>query len=240
MCTEYKSYKGHSSYNHNEIKRKIFVYNIKLYKWNLQTNSLICGRHIVQQLLGIFADKRFLVVASNIMPCDAIVVHVIQNGQARFAGLVDVEFGIIGLWDFFVSCLRPRVVAPTLWNAVGRLDLLAGRWPKPTEQILWLQIGTSFASLEVAQTTGRPDVWHIVGLNQTEDQIVFLLGLECDQVHAVFTAQIAGVQPVYFAASQCWYVAAEEQILATVLEFFGTCMEIKQIELKKKFLYDLK
>lgn len=153
------------------------------------------------------------------MPSNTIVVDVVQDGQTRFGRLIDVELGVIGLRDLLVSGLAPWVVAPSLWNSVGGLDLFAGRRPEPSEDILGLQIGSALAALEVAQTTGRPDVWHIVRLDQTEDQVVLLLGLEGHQVRAVFAAQITGVQPVDLAAGQSGNVTAEEQVLAAVLEF---------------------
>lgn len=47
---------------------------------DLQTNAWVRGGHIVQQLLGVFADEGLLVVACNIMPSNAIVVDVVKDG----------------------------------------------------------------------------------------------------------------------------------------------------------------
>lgn len=51
------------------------------------------------------------------MPCDAVVVNVIEDAQARFRGAVNVELCVVGLTLLLVASLRPRVVAP----AVGDL-----------------------------------------------------------------------------------------------------------------------
>lgn len=157
------------------------------------------------------------------MPGNAVVVDVVQHGQARLGRLVDVKLGVVGLRNLLVTRLAPRVVAPALWNAVGRLDLFARRRPEPTKHVLGLQIGTSFATLEIAQATGGPDVGHIVGLDESENEVVFLLGLERDQVGAVLAAQVTGVEPVDLAAGQRGHVAAEEEVLSAVLEFLGSC-----------------
>lgn len=49
----------------------------------LEGNLWVAGANKVKQLLAVFADEGFLVVASNIVPLDAIVVEVVQDGQAR-------------------------------------------------------------------------------------------------------------------------------------------------------------
>lgn len=156
------------------------------------------------------------------MPCDAVVVDVVEHGQARLAGLVDVVLGVVWLRELLVSGLAPRVVAPAGRDAVGLGDLLAARRPEPAEQVLRLQVAASLAALEVAQASRRPDVRHVVRLDQTEDQVVLLLRLQRHQVHAVFTADVASVQPVELAAGQPRNVAAQEVVLAAVLEFLRT------------------
>jgi hypothetical protein len=39
-------------------------------------------------LLAVLADERFLVAASDVVPLDAIVVKVVQDGQARLTLLL--------------------------------------------------------------------------------------------------------------------------------------------------------
>lgn len=50
----------------------------------LKTNSGVAGSYKVEKFVTVFADERFDVVASNIVPFDSIIVEVVQNGQARF------------------------------------------------------------------------------------------------------------------------------------------------------------
>lgn len=159
----------------------------------LQTNAWVRGSHVVQQFLGIFAHNRFLVVASNVVPSDTVIVHVVQHRQAGFGCLVDVEFGIVWLWDLLVTRLAPWVVAPAVGDLVRGWNLLAVVGPEPSVDALRFQIRTVFASLEVTQTTGRPDVWDIVLLDQTEDQVVLLLGFQRNQIHAVLAAHVTAI-----------------------------------------------
>lgn len=140
------------------------------------------------------------------MPGDAIVVHVVQDGQALLLGLVNVVFSVVGLWALLVTGLGPGVVAPSLRNAVGGLDLLAGCGPEPSVHVLGLQIGTVLAASEIADATGGPDVGHIVLLDDTEDQVVLLLGLQGDQIHAVFAAQVTAIEPVDLLVGQGGHV----------------------------------
>lgn len=96
------------------------------------------------------------------MPVDAVVVNVVEDRQARLVGLVDVEFGIVGLGSLLVASLRPGVVAEGRGHAVGGGDLCAACRPEPSEGAQGDQVLTVLATLEVAQTTGRPDVRHVV------------------------------------------------------------------------------
>lgn len=96
------------------------------------------------------------------MPGDAVVVNVVEDRKARFGGAVDVELGVVRLSLFLVTGLRPRVVSPTGWRLVRGEDLLPVRRPEPAEDVLGFQIGTAFASLEVAQPSGGPDVGNVV------------------------------------------------------------------------------
>jgi len=159
----------------------------------LKSNSPIGICNVVQELVGVFANERFFVVASNVVPGNAIVVHVVENWQASFVGSVDVEFGVVGLSEFFVSSLGPGVEAPALRCLVRGGHLFAVRGPEPPEDRLGLEIASVFASLEVAETTGRPNVWYVVLLHEFEHEIILFLGFHGNQVHAVFPANIPGV-----------------------------------------------
>lgn len=57
------------------------------------------------------------------MPCDAVIVHVIEDAQARLVGLVNVELRVVGLTLLLVARLRPRVVAPAVRNLERRWSI---------------------------------------------------------------------------------------------------------------------
>lgn len=97
----------------------------------LETNTAVGAGHVVEQLLGVLADERFLMVTRDVVPGDAVVVNVVQDGQAGLVGTVDVILGIVRLSDLLVAGLRPRIVAPTVRRLVGRCHLLAIRRPEP-------------------------------------------------------------------------------------------------------------
>jgi hypothetical protein len=45
---------------------------------------LVARAYEVEQLITVLTDVRFLMVARHIVPLNAIVVEVVQNGQTRF------------------------------------------------------------------------------------------------------------------------------------------------------------
>jgi len=50
----------------------------------LQTDSWISRRDKVEELVTVLAHEGLHVMAGNIVPLDAVVVEIVQNGQARF------------------------------------------------------------------------------------------------------------------------------------------------------------
>lgn len=84
-----------------------------------QTEAGVGAGDVVEEFLGVFTHDGFLVVAGDVVPCDAVVVYVVENAHARLVGAVDVEFSVVGLTLLLVAGLRPWVVAP----AVGDLEL---------------------------------------------------------------------------------------------------------------------
>ena len=54
----------------------------------LERDFGVAGADKVEQLLAVLADERFLVAASDVVPLDAIVVEVVQDGQARLTLLL--------------------------------------------------------------------------------------------------------------------------------------------------------
>lgn len=82
----------------------------------LQLDASVGGLDVVEEFLGVFADERLLVVTSNVVPRNSVVVNVVQNTQAGFVGAIDVEFGIVGLSLLLVTGLTPWIVSPAGWD----------------------------------------------------------------------------------------------------------------------------
>lgn len=101
-------------------------------------------------------------------PCDTVVVDVVEHRQARLWGLVDVEFSVVGLCDLLVSSLRPWIVSPADWVAVGWLNLLAVGGPEPSVEVLRQQVFSSLTTcltskveqLSGASRAGRTHRWN--------------------------------------------------------------------------------
>lgn len=129
---------------------------------SLKTDSAIGAGDVVEEFVAVLAHEGLLVVASNVVPGDAVVVYVVEDRQAGLLGAVDVELSVVGLTLLLVSGLGPGVEAPASWGLVGRGHLFAVGGPEPSVDRLGLQVTTVLATLEVAQTTGRPDVGHVV------------------------------------------------------------------------------
>lgn len=128
----------------------------------LEANTAIGAGHVVEQLLGVLADEWFFMVTRDIVPGDAVVVNVVQDGHAGLVGAVDVILGIVRLSDLLVAGLRPRIETPTIRHLVGGCHLLAIRRPEPPVQGFGLEVTSIFAALEVAETSGRPDVRNVI------------------------------------------------------------------------------
>lgn len=153
---------------------------------SLQPNAAIGGRDVIKQLFGIFANDGLLVVAGDVVPRDAVVVDVVEDRQARLAGLVDVELRVVGLALFLVAGGGPRVVVPAVGGLVGWRHLFAVRGPEPSVDALGLEILAVFAALEVAQSSGCPDVWDIVYYKRNNFCIIRRLLCMSVQENAVF------------------------------------------------------
>lgn len=73
-------------------------------------------------------------------------------------------------------------------------------------------------TVEIAQTTRGPDVRNVVLLDQLEDEVVFFLGFDGDGIHAIFTADVTGFQPIDTLCGQFGDVSAVEVVVALVVE----------------------
>lgn len=56
-------------------------------------------------------------------------------------------------------------------------------------------------------------------LYEPEDHVVLLLGLEGHEVHAVLPADVPGVEPVDLLVCMVRHVGAQEEVVASVVEF---------------------
>lgn len=128
----------------------------------LEADAAVGAGHVVEKLLGVLADERLLVVTRDVMPGDAIIIHVVQDGHAGLGGAVDVVLCIVRLPDLLVAGLRPWIEGPAYRCLVGGWHFLAIRRPEPAIEGLGLKITSIFAALEVAETSGCPDIWNIV------------------------------------------------------------------------------
>lgn len=95
-------------------------------------------------------------VAGNVVPVDAVIVELVEEGQTVLGGSVLLELTIVGLRDVEASAGRPIALVAL----VGGGELLQGRRPEPAVDVRGLKIGT-FAALEVAQATRCPNVLHL-------------------------------------------------------------------------------
>lgn len=112
--------------------------------------------HIFEKGIVFLADEGLLVVAGNIVPVDAVIVELVEEGQTVLGGSVLLELTVVGLRDVDATAGRPVALVAL----VGGCKLLQGRRPEPAVNVRGLKVGT-FAALEVAQTTRRPDVLHL-------------------------------------------------------------------------------
>jgi len=119
----------------------------------LKVEARVCLLDVLQQQVVVLTDEGLLVVASNIMPLDAILVDIIEDSQAGLTGLVDVILSVIGLGTAKVTSRGPGLGSPTWGSGVGGSHLGVGVGPEPTKDIDGLQVLAFRAALEVTETT---------------------------------------------------------------------------------------
>lgn len=111
---------------------------------------------ILQQGVVLLAHPRLAVVAGHIVPVHAIIVEVIEDGQARLLGAALLQLSVVGLGQTDAAALGPIV----LLTVGGWRELLQLRCPEPTVHVGRLQIGT-FTATEVALATACPNVFDL-------------------------------------------------------------------------------
>ena len=153
------------------------------------------------------------------MPRNAVLVDVVENGQAGLVGAINVEFSVVRLPDLLVASLGPWIEGPAFGDLVGWRHLLPVRRPEPAVKNFGFKVAAILAALEVAETSGCPNVGNIILLNESEDHIVLVLTFYRHEVHAVFPADVSSIQPIHPLISVSWDVPAVEVIAASVVEF---------------------
>lgn len=194
----------------------------------LQNDFRIARADEVHQLFAVFADERLLVVASNVVPFDSVVVEVVQDGQARLSLII---FAIVGLRAAITTSVRP-VTKSTL---VGGGDLGLRTGPEPSVDNDRLQI-SAVASVEVAFAAAGPDVLDSIASHLLLNEFVFLQSLHGDGIHAVATADVTGIEPVDFQVLGGSVQPAEEVVVSVaqrisphgVLDTFGTRFGVRK------------
>lgn len=83
---------------------------------------------------------------TNIVPCNAIIVDIVEHWKTRLRRLIDVKLSVVGLWNLLVSRLRPWIVWEADWLTIRWLNLLAICWPEPAVDVLWKQVFAAFAT----------------------------------------------------------------------------------------------
>lgn len=178
-------------------------HRISYYK--LQTDIGIPRAHKVQQFIGVLADEGLDVMAGDVVPLDAIVIEVIQNGEATLV-IALRRLAIIGLGLIVATGLRP--IASVALR--GGSNFATRSRPEPAVLVWWLQIGP-VAACKVALATRGPDVAHIAAGNALLHEIILLRRLQRHGVHAVATANVACIQPVHLEAAR-WRMLPTEEV----------------------------
>lgn len=182
----------------------IFYKLILSFILDLQAHIGISGAHKIKQLIGILADEGLDVMAGDVVPLDAIVVEVVQNGKAALV----IALGSLAVIRLrLVVAARVRPVAGVALRCGSNLAARAG--PEPAVLIGRLQIGPIAAS-EIALSARCPDVTHIATRDALLHKVILLGRLQRDGIHAVPPANVARIQPVHLQAACRRMLPAEE------------------------------
>jgi len=151
---------------------------------DLEGDFGIAGADEGEQAVTVLADEGFLVIATNIVPFDSVVVEVVQDGQARLS----LVFTVVGLRASIKSSVGPV----TQFTLVGWRDLGLGTGPEPSVDDGWLKISAR-ASVKVALAATGPDELDAIASKLLLNELVLLQSLQADGVHAMATANVTGV-----------------------------------------------
>ena len=68
----------------------------------------------------------------------------------------------------------------------------------------------------------------LTALQNGEDHVVLFGRFDADGIHAMFAAQVTGIQPVHLLSGVFGHVAAQEVKVAVHFPLFGSCITSKQ------------
>lgn len=135
---------------------------------NLDLDVRVCVAHVLQKGIVLFAHPRLAVVAGDVVPVDAVVIELIQHGQAVLVGAALLQFTVVWLRDAQAATLGPIV----LQTVGGWRQFLQLGGPEPAVDSGWQQVGT-IATLEVTDATARPDVFDLTKKKQSDIFSIF-------------------------------------------------------------------
>jgi len=187
---------------------------------NLQGYTGIAPPDEVEKSGRVFADDGLVVVASDVVPLETVLVDVVEDTQASLGRVVDGELGVIGLGGLEVTSGAPWLIAPAGRSAVGLGQLHLSSRPEPSLDDQRFQILTRIAALEVAHAAARPDVRQVFSFDDLCDHVVFSFAFDADGIHAVFAAQVSRVEPVVPLAGVSGHGVAQEVEMSAELPLF--------------------
>lgn len=111
-----------------------------------------------EEFFGVFAHPRLDVMASNVVPFDAIVVEVVEDGNAGLVGTGLRELSVVGLRSTTTAGGGP-VTAPSE-GGVGGGNTGAGTGPEPSVDNRGLEI-SAVAAVKVTLAARSPGVFDV-------------------------------------------------------------------------------
>lgn len=202
-------------------KKEFFFTYFKIVLLLLEFETGIGSGNVLEKRWRVFADDGLCVVAANVVPLDAILVDVVEDAKAGLGCLVDFKLGVVWLRFLKVTSGAPGLISPAGRFLIGASEFDTRARPEPAIDNERLKI-FSVASLEVAQTTARPNVRQFLLFENAEDHVVLFDSLNANGVHAVLTAQVASVEPIALDVFVLGDVAAQKVPVTVALPLLGS------------------
>merc|ERR1711892_269757 len=86
------------------VKKYLYFLTIIIHKLR-QTVISWLPKPYFKKVLNILTNKHLLVVTSNVMPGNAIIIDIIEHSYTSFCRTIDLFFCIIWLWNVLSSKL---------------------------------------------------------------------------------------------------------------------------------------